>query len=89
MNTIRTVRSSTASTDLTPASLSMAVQPVGLSMQNRHVKTTSSLVKSLPSDHVTPSINCHVIDRLSLAKPPFSRVGISSASFVVIRPSGS
>ena len=84
-----TLRLSTASTEAMPSNELSLVHPVSPSTQYRQVNTTSSAVKSLPSDHLSPSFNFHVIDIRSSAKPPFSCVGISAASADTRLPSGS
>ena len=56
-------------------------------MQYFQVKTASSAVIGLPSDHIRPSFSVQVIDVRSSEMPPFSTVGMLSASQGVIWPS--
>ena len=51
------------------------------------MNTTSSVVISLPSDHLMPFFNYRVTDVRSAATPPFSMVGISSAKEITAKPS--
>src|SRR5215212_1280948 len=85
---ILAVVGSTASTLLIGSKLLAVVQAVAGSAQYCHVKTTSSAVKSVPSDHLTPDLSFQVMLRLSLAIPPFSYEGISSARRATGLPSG-
>src|SRR5262249_29708767 len=92
---ILTVFGSTASTLAIGSKFDFVVQAVFSSAQYCQVKTTSSAVKSLPSDHLIPFFSFHVTLLRSLATPPLSAVGISSARndtscpFSFQRPSGS
>src|SRR6185369_2893284 len=85
---ILAVVGSTASTLLTGSKLLDVVQAVAGSAQNCQVKTTSSAVKSLPSDHLMPGLSFQVMLMLSLAIPPLSYDGISAARRATGLPSG-
>ena len=84
-----TVRSSRASTDVTPEKSPLAVHPVASSVQYCHVKTTSCAVRLLPSDQARSSRSVHVMEVRSSATPPLSSVGMSAARAGTSTPSGS
>src|SRR5437763_12690025 len=79
LNLTTTVVGSLASTLTTPSAICVSVAPVLGSATYCQVKTTSSAVNGVPSDHLTPGLSFQVIDFWSLAMPPLSRVGISAA----------
>ena len=72
-----TVCGSTASTAVMPSNLASCAQPPSGSMQYSAVKTTSSAVSGVPSDHFTSSARFQVTEVRSSAMPPFSSDGIS------------
>src|SRR5215470_12311323 len=76
---ILAVVGSTASTFAIGSKLALVVHAVFSSAQYCQVKTTSSAVKSLPSDHLTPFFSFQVVVVPSFATSPLSIVGISSA----------
>ena len=86
LNVILTVSSSIASTAVTLSKYWTCAQPPSGSVQYSQVKTTSSAVKGVPSDQVTPGFSFQVIDFRSSEMPPFSTVGISEASQGTISP---
>ena len=55
-------------------------------MQYSYVNAKSSEVSGLPSDHMTPSLIVQVIEVRSSETPPFSTVGIDSASHGTMVP---
>ena len=67
----------------------MVVAAVAGSAAYSQLKTQSSAVNGLPSCHFTPCLSFQVTDVPSLARPPFSMVGISAASTGTRLPSAS
>ena len=62
----------------------MVVAAVAGSMAYCQLKTTSSAVKGAPSCQVTPFFSFQMTDLPSAATPPFSRLGISPETTVVV-----
>jgi len=88
LNVTATVSGSLASTLTTPSTIWVVLAAVFGSATYCQVKTTSSAVKGVPSDHLMPGLSFHVMLFWSLAIPPLSRVGISAASSATGLPSG-
>src|SRR5438105_13904229 len=63
-----------ASTDLMLLTVCASVAAVAGSLTYLYVKTTSSEVKSVPSDHLTPCFNFQVMLEKSAAMPPLAVV---------------
>src|SRR5262245_2490113 len=76
-----TVVGSTASTFSIGRKFARVKQAVASSAQYCQVNTTSSAVKSLPSDHLMPGLSFQVTVLRSLETSPFSTVGTSAARF--------
>src|ERR1051325_3498693 len=74
-----TVLASFATTDFTPSVLLSVVEAVAGSWICVNVKTTSSAVTAVPSDHFRPGRIFHVTVVKSADTPPFATVGISDA----------
>src|SRR5438552_4308694 len=79
VNVTLTVFLSTASTDFTASQEPTVGGAVSFVVTYFHVNTTSSAVKSEPSDHFTPGFNFQVAVVPSDEKPPFAVVGNSAA----------
>ena len=74
-----TVFASFATTDFTPSVLDSVVAAVAASCTYVNVNATSSAVKAVPSDHLTPVRSFHVTVVKSADTPAFATVGISAA----------
>src|ERR1700682_1371861 len=88
LNVTTTVAGSLASTLTTPSAIWVSLAAVLGSPTYCHVKTTSSAVNGVPSDHFTPGLSFQVIVVWSFETPPLSRVGISAARLGTGLPSG-
>ena len=84
-----TVFGSLASTFVTPSAVSVVDAAVLGSAMYCQVKTTSSAVSGVPSDHLMSGLSFQVMLFWSLETPPFSSVGISAARTGTGLPSGS
>src|SRR5438046_484633 len=78
---------STASTVLTTSQLPELDAAVSFVVTYFHVKTTSSAVKALPSDHLIPGASFQVTLVPSAEKPPLALVGISETKLATGLPS--
>ena len=81
-----TVRSSGVSTEPMSLNFSDCAQPPSGAVQYCQVKATSAEVTGVPSDHTRPSFSFQVMVVRSSDTPPFSTVGISSASHGTMVP---
>src|ERR1700716_2088494 len=77
LNVTTTVIGSDATTLTTPSAICVSLAAVAGSATYCQVKTTSSAVKGVPSDHLTPGLSFQVMLFWSLETPPLARVGIS------------
>src|SRR5450755_4346593 len=83
-----TVIGSLASTLVTPSTICVVLAAVLGSATYCQVKTTSSAVNGVPSDHLMPGLSFHVMLFWSAEIPPLATVGISDASSGTGTPSG-
>ena len=72
-----------------PSNLVACEQPPSGWVQYCQVKTASSAVTGVPSDHFRSGRSFQVIEVMSAEMPPLSSVGISVMSFGTITPFGS